>query len=189
MPEAARDLEGRTYLVTGANSGIGFFAAGTLAARGGKIFLGCRSVEKAEATAAALRAQAGAGGAALALEPFAVDLGDLASVRSAAAAFLARGVPLQPRQQRRRRGRPGLTRDGSSGRLANPSAQPCSRACRAGAARSAPARVVNVASNAHRGAAARLRGAARRGASSAGPSMQHLELCNILFTRELAAVG
>jgi NAD(P)-dependent dehydrogenase (short-subunit alcohol dehydrogenase family) len=191
MLEATHDLEGRTFLVTGVNSGIGFFAAAALAARGGKIFLGCRSVEKAEATAAALRAQAGAGGAALALEPFAVDLGDLSSVRSAAAAFVARGVPLHGLVNNAGvAGVRGLTRDGFELTFGVNHLGPflLTRLLEPALRAAAPARVVNVASNAHRGASGIDFAALRRPTRSlvGWPEYGVSKLCNILFTRELA---
>jgi dehydrogenase/reductase SDR family protein 13 len=191
MPAAAHDLEGRTFLVTGASSGIGLHAAGALARGGAQVFLGCRSIEKADATAAALRAQAGAAGAALALEPFVVELGDLASVRSAAAAFLARGVPLAGLVNNAGvAGVKGQTRDGFELTfgvnhlgpfLLTGLLEPALRAA-------GRARVVNVSSNAHRGATgidfAALRGPTR---SLIGwPEYSVSKLCNILFTRELA---
>jgi len=40
---------GRTFLVTGANAGLGFETAKVLAAKGGRVLLGCRSEERAEA--------------------------------------------------------------------------------------------------------------------------------------------
>jgi NAD(P)-dependent dehydrogenase (short-subunit alcohol dehydrogenase family) len=39
--------QGKTFLVTGANTGIGFDAARVLAGRGARVLLGCRSEEKA----------------------------------------------------------------------------------------------------------------------------------------------
>jgi len=47
MASDDRDLSGKTFLVTGANTGIGRVTAETLARRGGKVFLACRSEEKA----------------------------------------------------------------------------------------------------------------------------------------------
>jgi len=43
------DQSGRTFFVTGANTGIGFEAARVLAQRGARVLLGCRSEEKAQA--------------------------------------------------------------------------------------------------------------------------------------------
>ncbi len=42
------DQSGKTILVTGANTGIGYDAARVLAARGARVLLGCRSEEKAD---------------------------------------------------------------------------------------------------------------------------------------------
>jgi NAD(P)-dependent dehydrogenase (short-subunit alcohol dehydrogenase family) len=88
MASNPADLDGWTFIVTGANSGIGRITAATLAGRGAQVFLGCRSPEKGELVAAPLRA-AGANAEVLPL-----DLADLSSVRGAAAAFQARGLPL-----------------------------------------------------------------------------------------------
>jgi NAD(P)-dependent dehydrogenase (short-subunit alcohol dehydrogenase family) len=76
------DQAGRTILVTGANTGIGFETAQALAARGARVLLGCRSEERA--TEAMDRIQADVSGADLRF--VALDQGDLASVEDAAAA-------------------------------------------------------------------------------------------------------
>ncbi|MEM1112823.1 MAG: oxidoreductase [Pseudomonadota bacterium] len=43
------DQAGRTFLVTGANTGLGYETARVLAERGARVLLGCRSAEKAQA--------------------------------------------------------------------------------------------------------------------------------------------
>ncbi|PLK25573.1 oxidoreductase [Novosphingobium sp. TH158] len=72
--------QGRTIIVTGSNTGIGFEAARALAAKGARVLLACRSRDKAEAAMA--RIGAVVPGADLAFLP--LDQSDLASVRKAA---------------------------------------------------------------------------------------------------------
>jgi NAD(P)-dependent dehydrogenase (short-subunit alcohol dehydrogenase family) len=85
----ARDLEGRVALVTGANTGIGLVTARELARRGARVFIACRSEERARAAADSIKSDTGENVDALPL-----DLGDFASVRRSAEAFLAKGTPL-----------------------------------------------------------------------------------------------
>lgn len=74
------DQSGKTFFITGANTGIGFEAAKALAERGARVLLGCRSAARAEAALEKIRAEhAGAD-----LGIIALDLGDLASVQHAA---------------------------------------------------------------------------------------------------------
>ncbi|MBT2495189.1 SDR family NAD(P)-dependent oxidoreductase [Microbacterium sp. ISL-59] len=77
----ARDLLGRTMLVTGANAGIGYWCAEQLAARGARVLLGCRSAERAATAVTAIRAQVP--DADLRVLP--LDLGSLDSVAEASA--------------------------------------------------------------------------------------------------------
>ncbi len=84
------DLDGRTFLVTGANSGIGREAALGLAGRGARVVLACRSEHSTRPVMDAIVAQTGNG----ALEFLALDLGDLASVRACASEFLSSGESL-----------------------------------------------------------------------------------------------
>lgn len=86
------DGVGRTVILTGCNTGIGYDAAGKLAARGFTVVMACRTANKAQAAAASLLT-AGAPVAGT-LEPAECDLASLASVRSFAAGFVASGRPL-----------------------------------------------------------------------------------------------
>jgi NAD(P)-dependent dehydrogenase (short-subunit alcohol dehydrogenase family) len=80
-------------IVTGANNGFGYSAAELLLQRGTDVILACRSEARGAAAAAAL-AKAHAGSACGTPTFMAIDLGDLASVASFAAAFLALNRPL-----------------------------------------------------------------------------------------------
>lgn len=82
-------LAGKVALVTGANTGIGLVTARELARKGARVFIACRSPEKSSAAAEEIRKETGKTPELLAL-----DLADLDSVRSCAAAFLATGAPL-----------------------------------------------------------------------------------------------
>ena len=84
------ELSGRTFLITGANTGIGLATATGLAERGGRVFVACRSAEKGRAAVAGISAETG--NDAVAFLP--LDLSDLASVRACADEFLGRGEPL-----------------------------------------------------------------------------------------------
>lgn len=79
-------------LITGANTGIGFDAARTLAARGLKLTLACRNVEKAERARAHILRDTDARPDDVDL--LTLDLADLASVGDAAAQYLDRGETL-----------------------------------------------------------------------------------------------
>jgi NAD(P)-dependent dehydrogenase (short-subunit alcohol dehydrogenase family) len=80
------DQSGRTIVITGANSGIGFEAAMVLAARGGTVVLAGRDADRTAAAAGRIRA--GAPGANV--ETADLDLASLESVRKAAADISAR---------------------------------------------------------------------------------------------------
>ncbi|MEU5783859.1 oxidoreductase [Micromonospora lupini] len=70
------DQHGRTVVITGANSGIGYETARAFAARGASVVLACRDRDRASASAAALP-----GGDVTTVD---LDLGSLASIRRAA---------------------------------------------------------------------------------------------------------
>lgn len=75
---ALPDLTGSTYVVTGANSGIGLEAAAKLAGAGGHVVLAVRDTSRGESAAAAIDGST---------EVRELDLADLASVRSFAEAW------------------------------------------------------------------------------------------------------
>ncbi|MEV4868481.1 oxidoreductase [Streptomyces syringium] len=75
------DQSGRTAVVTGANSGIGYITARELARRGARVVLACRDATRGKAAEEQVRAEAP--GADVVFAP--LDLADLASVRAFAA--------------------------------------------------------------------------------------------------------
>lgn len=77
------DQTGRVAIVTGANSGIGWEAARALASKGATVIMACRSIANANLAADRIQALKPSGQVIV----MALDLGDLASVRTFAAAF------------------------------------------------------------------------------------------------------
>ncbi|MFD9359705.1 oxidoreductase [Streptomyces sp. NPDC060031] len=77
------DQSGRTAVVTGANSGIGYIAARELARRGAYVLLACRSAARGRAAVIRLRAEVP--GAEVEFAP--LDLADLGSVREFAKSY------------------------------------------------------------------------------------------------------
>ncbi|HSC85811.1 MAG TPA: SDR family oxidoreductase [Polyangiaceae bacterium] len=80
------DLRGKTYLVTGGNSGLGLETSHRLLRQGGQVVIACRNPQLGEQAIQTLRARTP--GALVHVLP--LDLADLESVRSFARAFLAR---------------------------------------------------------------------------------------------------
>ncbi len=70
------DLSGRSAVVTGANTGLGYVTARVLAARGARVILACRSLDRGEAAAQSIRSGQVSGTA----EVLALDLANLKSV-------------------------------------------------------------------------------------------------------------
>lgn len=87
VPKEPR-LERRSYVVTGANTGVGRATARALAARGASVTLACRSRERAEGALAELDALGEAG----ALAFVELDLASLDSVRRAARALAGQRI-------------------------------------------------------------------------------------------------
>ncbi len=80
------DLTGRTAVVTGANSGIGFDEARALAAKGAHVILACRNKPRGEAAFEQILAEHPLAKA----EVIQLDLSDLSSIRRFAGEFLKR---------------------------------------------------------------------------------------------------
>lgn len=184
---AGRDLDGRRYIITGPYSGIGRVTARNLASRGAALVLAGRSLEQCRSLAAELSRP----GEPDRIEVLALDLADFASVRAAAAQVLARGGRVDGLVNNAGvAGARGVTRDGFElafgvnhlGHFL------FTRLLEARLRESAPSRVVNVASEAHRRIdgidfeAVRAPTRTRTGLHEYGVS----KLCNILFARELA---
>ena len=180
-----REQVGRVFLVTGANTGIGRVTAEVLARRGARVYLACRSEERAAPVLASIRASGGDA------ELLPLDLAELGSVREAARAFLARNEPLHVLVNNAGlAGFGGTTKDGFElafgtnhlGHfLLTQLLLPRMR-------ESTPARIVNVSSKSHFRAKDvpfdALRGATRT--KTGMPEYAVSKLCNVLFTKELA---
>jgi len=182
-----KDLAGRRFIITGPYSGIGRVTAQNLASRGAAVVLAGRSLERGQALATELRAP----GDADRIEVLALDLADLASVRAAAEQVIARGGRVD-----------GLINNagvaGARGRTRNGFELAFgvnhlghflfTRLLEARLSESAPARVVNVSSEAHR----RIRAIdfeAVRGRTRTRTALHEYgvsKLCNVLFAREIA---
>jgi NAD(P)-dependent dehydrogenase (short-subunit alcohol dehydrogenase family) len=81
---------GRRVLITGANSGIGYPAAMTLARKGAEVMLACRDRRRGMDAVERLRTEAPGAKVELVM----LDLASLASVREVAARVVEKGLPL-----------------------------------------------------------------------------------------------
>jgi retinol dehydrogenase 12 len=184
---------GRTFLVTGGNTGIGRATASALAAGGGRVYIACRSAEAGAAAVDAIKSAAGS--QTVWLLP--LDLASLASVRDCAAAFLARDEPLHVLVNNAGvGGQRGMTAEGFElhfgvnhlGHFAlTMLLLERLTATGAGAQGALGTRVVTVASDAHYGAPGVDFEAVRRPTSFTGQREYAVsKLCNVLFAQELA---
>jgi NAD(P)-dependent dehydrogenase (short-subunit alcohol dehydrogenase family) len=183
-----RDLAGRTFLVTGATSGLGHVTARVLAVRGARVYVGGRSLASSEAGIAALRAAVP--GATLDLAPFPCDVGDLASVRAAAARLEASGLALDGLVNNAGvAGVRGLAPSGVELIFGVNHLGPflLTRLLEPALRRASTARVINVASAAHTRVDGIDFAALRRRTRSLTTVREYAvsKLCNVLFAREL----
>jgi retinol dehydrogenase-12 len=186
--ETRAGASGRTFLVTGGNTGIGRATATALARDGGRVYIACRSAAAGAAAVSAI--QEAAGSQAVWLLP--LDLASLASVRDCAAAYLATDEPLHVLVNNAGvGGQRGVTADGFElhfgvnhlGHFALTSLL-LDRLKASGPG----ARVVTVSSDAHYGAHGIDFDALRRSTASFTGQRDYAvsKLCNVLFTQELA---
>ena len=181
-------LSGKTFLVTGGNTGIGLATATALARDGGRVYIACRSAAAGSAAVSAITVATGS----QTVWMLPLDLASLASVRECAAEFLARDEPLHVLVNNAGvGGQRGLTQDGFElhfgvnhlGHFALTSLL-LDRLKASGPG----ARIVNVSSEAHYAAPGIDFDALRRRTRSFTGMREYAvsKLGNVLFTQELA---
>lgn len=185
---SSTDLEGRTFFVTGANSGLGRAMVEALAARGGSVVLAARSEERTRPVVEDIcRAHPAADARFLA-----IDVSDLGSVRRAAEAFLATGQSLDVLVNNAGvAGTRALSRDGFDLTYATNHIGPflLTNLLLPRVVQAPQGRIVNVSSVAHMGVKAidwsvlERRAAPKR---SAFPEYAVTKLMNVLHAKELA---
>jgi len=187
MSPVTVSLKDKVAIVTGANTGIGLVTARELARAGTRVWVACRSQDKAEAAMAAMRADVPGAD----LRFLALDLGNLAKTRSAALAFLESGDRLDLLVNNAGlAGSRGTTDDGFEIHFGTNHLGPYlfTRLLVDRLIASAPARIVCVASQGHYRSAGlafdRLRAPTRTRAGFA--EYCDSKLANVLFARALA---
>jgi retinol dehydrogenase 12 len=180
-------LAGRVALITGANTGIGLTTAIGLARQGAQVFVACRSSDKARAAVEEI--QRGSGNSRV--TALSVDLGDLASVRACADAFLRQDVPLHLLiNNAGLAGARGLTKSGFELAFGVNHVGPflLTSLLLDRIKRSAPARIVTVASKAHYRISGIDWDAVRQKTKTKTALHEYgvSKLANVLFSAELA---
>jgi retinol dehydrogenase 12 len=184
---SAAELEGRTFLITGANTGIGRETARALAGRGARLYLACRSEASGREALEEIAGQTGN----RELKLLSLDLGDLDSVRACAETFLATGQPLHVLINNAGvAGSRGKTASGFERMFGTNHVGPflLTSLLLDRLRSSAPARIVNVASAAHYSAKGIDWEAVRRPTRSITGMREYSvsKLANVLHAQELA---
>jgi NAD(P)-dependent dehydrogenase (short-subunit alcohol dehydrogenase family) len=182
------DMTGKTVVITGANSGIGLETAVALARAGAKTLITVRDPARGQAAVADIKARSGRDD----VDVVVFDLGSIASTRQGAAEILARcdridvlvnnaGVVLSSRHE---------TEDGLEATFAvnHLGHFVLTELLLDRLKQSAPARIVNVASTAHKGARKGLNFDDLQSSFAYGGMQVYSKskLANIYFTTELA---
>ena len=187
LPAMAHDLANRTFIVTGANTGIGKVTAKELARRGAHVILACRSKDKAAPVLEQIQRDTGTTTA----EHVQLELGDLASVRACAEAIASRGIPIHGLiNNAGMAGSKGLTRDGFELTWGVNHLGPYlfTRLLLDRVKQAGQARIVNVASASHYNATGIDWDALQQPTRSATGMREYAvsKLSNVLFAKELA---
>jgi len=184
------DLAGKTFIVTGANSGIGLVTARELARGGAHVIMACRSLERSEPVAEDIRRETGNNR----VEVAQLDLGSLDNVRASAAAIVARDIPIHCLINNAGitagvRGQKTVTPDGfeptfGTNHLGH---YLFTRLLLDRIKQAGTARIVNVSSHSHYGGRKIDWDRLRQPPSAVGIAEYNVsKLCNVLFTKELA---
>lgn len=181
------DLTDKTFVVTGASSGVGKHTAKELARQGAHVVLAGRSRDRTEAAIAEITRDV----ATARLAYVHLDLGDLASVRACASALLAGGRPIHGLiNNAGLAGQRGQTRDGFEIQFGTNHLGPylLTRLLLDRIVESGPARVVNVSSRSHYLVKAIDWDALRRPTRTFTAMQEYgvSKLANVLFAKELA---
>lgn len=180
-----QDLANKTFIVTGANTGIGKVTAKELARRGAHVILACRSKDKSEPVVEEIKRETSNAQVELVL----LDLGDLGSVRACAEALLARQLPIHGLINNAGLAARGTTKDGFELTFGtNHIGHYLFTRLLLERLRETPgARIVNVSSHSHY-QAKRIDWDAIKGRTRTLVALREYEqskLANVLFTKEL----
>jgi dehydrogenase/reductase SDR family protein 13 len=181
------DLANKTFIITGANTGIGKITARELARRGAHVILACRSREKTQPVIDEIVRDTGNSH----VEYVALDLGDLASVRKCAEELLARDTPIHGLiNNAGLAGSRGMTKDGfeiqfGTNHLGH---YLFTRLLLDRIKKTNHARIVNVASDSHYSAKGIDWDALKKPTRTTTAMHEYAvsKLSNVLFTKELA---
>ena len=186
MPVSTVSIQGRVVVITGATSGIGQVAAESLAKAGARIVLVARDKARAESTLSTLRAVA----PALDHKVHFADLSLIAEMKRVAAdiARAEQKIDVLVNNAGALFGHRQLTADGLEKTFAlnHMSYYVLSYGLRERLLASAPARIVNTSSNAHKRSPLDFNDLQSANGYGGFMVYSRSKLCNILFTRELA---